>query len=573
MAYKVSYIYEIIDNYSGPLSRINDKTSAFKKIISDFNKGGGLKTYNRNLSKTATLYSQMNKPLTKFNQKMGQNTRSARGFNEQLTISRGNMKALRREAAAFKATMPRAPNIVRGGMGSMGMGGMGMGGFNMGAITAAIITAIGPVKAYQAGSSFEYKMVSAMAKIGDVTEAQKSALQVAAFTEAKRSKFTTSDVASAIDTMAMAGFNVKEIVDSLGGVLQLSQATETDIVTSTSIAAGALRAFGLEAKQMPLVADMFAKTAMSADTNVQQLGNAMKYVGPIAAKMGYDLETMLAVIATISNEQIKGEMAGTSTRAIMTRISADKNAGLALKAIGVNPREVTGEMKAFPALLKEISEGMKKVPRQNQEMFLTQIAGLEAISAFSIMLKEADQIARKELETRAALGTTQKIKTLKEDTVLGQQERLGSATNVLLTNLGLLGNSAFKTQEKLSALADWVGRQSEYFVVPEGAAEGTKSAAENALDKFIVGMNYMPANAVFSELSKLFSPVDSFNEDMSKLGQPLVDSSIWGIGNQQGPEASKVDVNVNVNAEGKATATVDSSGPSVGSLGVNMGGE
>ena len=510
----------------------------------------------------------MAKPLTKFNQKLGQNTRSARGFNEQLTISRGNMKALRREAAAFKATMPRAPNIVRGGMG--GLGGAGLGGLPISSIAAAVVAAVGPVKAYQAGSSFEYQMVSAMAKIGDVTKEQKTSLQMAAFTEAKRSKFTTTEVASAIDTMAMSGFKVSEIIDSLGGVLQLSQSTGTDVVTSTSIAAGALRAFGIEAKQMPVVADMFAKTAMSADTSVEQLGNAMKYVGPIAAKMGYDLETMLAVIATISDEQIKGEMAGTSTRAIVTRLSADKNAGLALEAIGVNPREVTGEMKDFPKLIKEINEGMKKVPRQHQEMFLTQIAGLEAISAFSIMLKEADKIARKELETRAALGTTKKIKELKEDTVLGQQERLGSATNVLLTNLGLLANAAFGTQEKLSALADFIGKQSEYFVVPEGAAEGTKSAAENMLDESLKGLNFMPGVSMGKELFKLFTPVESFNEDMDAQRQFIHDIANYRSGGST--ENSKIDVNVNVNSEGKAVATTESSGPLVGSLGVNMEG-
>jgi len=574
MGFKISYVYEIIDNYSAPLSTINDKTSTFKKLIADMNKSGGLKTYNRNLSRTAKLYDGMARPLTKLNQKIGQNTRSARGFNDQLTISRGNMKALKREAAAFKATMPRAPNIVpSGGGGGMAMGAMGAGLIGrLTPIAAAVGATMIPLKAYQAGSSFEYKMVSAMAKMGDVTKEQSAALKASAFMEAKKTKFTTGDVADAIDTMAKAGFKVNEIIDSLGGVLRLSQSTDTDIVTSSEIAASSLRAFGLQANQMALVADMFAQTASSANTDVSKLGYAMKYVGPIAAKMGYDLETMLGVIATISDEGVTGEMAGTSTRAIITRLSADKTAQAALSAIGVNPRDsLTGEMKDFPSLIGEINEGLKKVPRQNQEQFLTAIAGMEAISAFSIMLGNVDKMQKKTAENKAALGTTERIQKLKEDTVLGQQERLDSATNVLLTNMGLLGNSAFGVQEKLQNLADFIGRQSDYFMPKAGSPEGTKSPAEIKLNEGLKGLDMIPAISVGKELLKLLNPVDSFNEDMDNRNKEFQKLGLWRAGSDTAESKSKVDINVKVDSEGKATATVDSSGPSVGNLGVSMG--
>ena len=578
MGFNVSYKYQVIDNYTKPLKNINEQTEIFKRIINDLNKSGGLKALNRNLSKTADYADKADRPMRAINSRFRQAKVAAKEFNDQLSRSRSNLRAMNQSARALKLNMP-----TRLGAGRFGgvQGQQSGGGITSRLAPAALAVGVGMAasKISSAGADFEYTLASVSAKLGGLGDDEKRRLQAKAFQEASTSKFTTSQVASSMELMAMSGFKVEEIMGGLNGILGMSIATQTDVSEATSIAAGTLRAFGLQASEMNRVSDMFTKTSISANTNMVELGYAMKYIGPVAKSMGYEMETVLSSLAVLADENVRSETAGTSMRAILSRMSSNTQAQDMLKAIGVSVRDKdTGEMKSFPAIMKSISEGLAKIPTQYRDQAKVNIAGMEALSAFNILLGKTDKLVSKEDEIRSATGTTKKVREELENTTKGQRESMVSSFDVLITNMGLLGNQIFNVQGKFKAMASGLDRLNSFFIKGEGE---TKSKAQEATETALQGVGKIPAFYVIGKAMDYLAPEEKTPEKMKDV-KPLAKTPITSeldllkmqgsslIDLRSGAKNSALDVNINV--AGQAEVTTESAGDFIGNLGVSSVG-
>ena len=84
---------------------------------------------------------------------------------------------------------------------------------------------------------------------------------------------------------------------------------------------------------------MFAGTITSANTNVAELGEAMKFVGAIAASLGVSIEETAAAIGVLSDAGLKGTLAGTGLRRVL--IGLAKQTPQAEKALRVAGVEIT----------------------------------------------------------------------------------------------------------------------------------------------------------------------------------------------------------------------------------------
>nr|WP_261949002.1 phage tail tape measure protein [Paenibacillus melissococcoides] len=66
------------------------------------------------------------------------------------------------------------------------------------------------------------------------------------------------------------------------------------------------------------MADILTATFTGSNTDMNMLGDTMKYVAPIARASGRSLEEMASATAMLGNAGIQGSEAGTALRAIMT---------------------------------------------------------------------------------------------------------------------------------------------------------------------------------------------------------------------------------------------------------------
>lgn len=174
-------------------------------------------------------------------------------------------------------------------------------------------------------------------------------------------QFSATDAANAMTFLAMAGLTTEQAMAALPGTLELAAAGGLDMATAADLATNVLAGMRMEVGQLGRVNDVLAKGASSANTNVQELAEALKTAGPISAATNVSLEETVAVLGILANAGFKGEEAGTALRnAIARLVDPAPEAQKALVKLGITSRDVVdegGKIVNFTALLNKMRAG------------------------------------------------------------------------------------------------------------------------------------------------------------------------------------------------------------------------
>lgn len=237
------------------------------------------------------------------------------------------------------------------------------------------------------GNDFEAQMSRVQAISGATGEELKQlndlALQLGADTA-----FSASEAAEGMENLASAGFSVNEITQAMPGLLDLAASSGADLATSTEIAASAIRGFGLEASESGHVADVFAKAAADTNAQVEDMGEAMKYVAPVANAMGQSLEETAAAIGIMSDAGIKGGQAGTALRGALSRIaSPSKEAADMMDQLGLSFYDTEGNMLSLEGIVGELEQSLSGLTQEQQNNALITIFGQESLSGILALMQ------------------------------------------------------------------------------------------------------------------------------------------------------------------------------------------
>lgn len=319
----------------------------------------------------------------------------------------------------------------------------------------AVLGAFGKCVATAAG--FEDQM----AKVGAVSRASASELQeltARARELGASTQFTASQVGEAEQYLAMAGFSVRENIEALPGVLNLAAATATDLGRAADISSDIMSAFGIKAAQMGHVADVLTATCNSANTNMEMLGDTMKYVGPVARTAGLSLEETATMAGILANSGIKASQGGTVLRSMLNRLAAPTGeAAKTLQKLGVATQDASGNLKKPIAILKEMAAGMKGMGNAAQMAALKTVFGEEAMAGVSVLLQNANGDWNKLFDTLSNVdGVAEKTAKAMNDTLAGDMRGLGSAFESVQITIGnIFIPVARKGAQALTALLRW----------------------------------------------------------------------------------------------------------------------
>lgn len=169
------------------------------------------------------------------------------------------------------------------------------------------------------GNEFEAKMSKVQA-IAGATKEELEKLTDTAIELGSKTSFSSSQVAEGMENLASAGFDTNEIIKSMPGLLDLAASSGTELAAAAEITASAIRGFGLEANTSAHIADVFAEAAARTNAQTEDMGEAMKYVAPVAKTVGLSIEETAAAIGIMSDAGVKGSQAGTTLRGGLTRI-------------------------------------------------------------------------------------------------------------------------------------------------------------------------------------------------------------------------------------------------------------
>lgn len=174
------------------------------------------------------------------------------------------------DSSGIEAGLGKLKGVITKGAAALGVGKLAQEVVNVG-------------KSFEAGMSEVQAISGASGK--DLQALTNKAKEMGATT-----KFSATQSAEALKYMAMAGWKTNDMVDGLGGVMNLAAASGEDLGTVSDIVTDALTAFGLQAKDSGHFADVLAKASSNSNTNVSMMGETFKYVAPLAGSMKYSVE-------------------------------------------------------------------------------------------------------------------------------------------------------------------------------------------------------------------------------------------------------------------------------------------
>ena len=318
-----------------------------------------------------------------------------------------------------------ASNKLNGALLGAGAQMAAMGGIGFGIFDA--------VKGY---ADFEEEM-SAVKAISGATADEFQRLNEKAIQMGADTKFSALESAQAFKYMSMAGWKTEDMIGGIAGIMNLAAASGEDLAMTSDIVTDSLSAFGLQARDSAMFADVLAAAATNSNTNVAMMGQTFKYAAPVAGALGFSIQDTALAVGLMANQGIKASEAGTSLRSMMTRlVKPTKESGRAMDILGLSITDSNGKMKPFRDIIADIREGMKKLTPESKAAVAGMLAGQEAMSGLLALVNSSDGDFDKLAEAiDNSNGAAERMAKIRMDNLKGDLEQLSGDWDSFTTKL------------------------------------------------------------------------------------------------------------------------------------------
>lgn len=244
----------------------------------------------------------------------------------------------------------------------------------------------------------------------------------------RTTRFTASEAADAMGFLGMAGFSTEEILASMGDTLNLAAAANLDLASSADIVSNIMSGYGIETEDLTGAVDVLTKAFTSANTDLSQLGDGMKFVAPVASDLNLKFSETTAALGMLSDAGIQGGQAGTSLRRILLRLVKPTGAaGEILDRVGISAYDAEGNFKSLADILVQF----EKAGLSAAEM--TEIFGIQGISPMNALIERGSE----DLQEFTGLlddsvGTSTRIASIQMEGLNGSMLEMKSALEGLM---------------------------------------------------------------------------------------------------------------------------------------------
>lgn len=279
-------------------------------------------------------------------------------------------------------------------------------------------------EAVTGAADFEQQLATVQAVSGATVE-QMNRIKDASIELGKSTRYNATQAAEGFEILARAGLDTEASLKTIPSVLALAQGNSLELAEAAGFVTKAVQGMGLSFDDSARVADVMAKAAASANTDVQGLGAALSYAAPSAAALGVTIEETAAYIGKFADAGVDASRAGTAFNSILSQFSNDASS---FRTELANINITTDD---FNLAIKQLAEagpaGQKAI----------NALGMEAGPAFKALLSQGigslDELTEK---LNNASGTAQEQADLMNNTWQGALAGLDSAWSTLKDTLG-----------------------------------------------------------------------------------------------------------------------------------------
>lgn len=283
-------------------------------------------------------------------------------------------------------------------------------------------------QAIELGSNFS----SAMSKVkglSGATEEEFKQLSETAREMGASTIYSATDAADALGYMALAGWDAKQSMDAIPGVLSLAAASGMDLAQASDMVTDYLSAFGESADQAGRMADVLAYAQGNSNTSTEQLGDAFKNCAANANAFGLDIEQTTALLGKLSDQGLKGSLAGTALTATFRDITQKMEKGaITIGKTKISVQDANGNFRSMTDILTDVASATDGMGNAQKSAALMGTFTADSIKALNILLQSGSgNIKEFEDALRNCDGTAEEMADTMNDNLKGDIAELESA--------------------------------------------------------------------------------------------------------------------------------------------------
>ena len=255
--------------------------------------------------------------------------------------------------------------------------------------------------------------------------------------------------------------------------LNMALANRRTMEENAALLMGMKSAFQLSNDKVAHIGDVLSMTMNKTAADFDGMSDALTYAAPVAKNAGVSIEETAAMVGALHDAKITGSMAGTGSRAVLSRLQAPTGkAWDALKELGVKTSDSKGNTRPIFTILKEMQASFEKnrLGTAQQAEYMKTIFGEEASSAAAVLMTAAStgKLDKLTAAFKASDGKTAELVNIMQDNLGGDFKEFQSAYEAVGTDL-------FDQQE--GALRKLTQTATKYVLKLDGWIQKNKSLA------------------------------------------------------------------------------------------------
>lgn len=310
------------------------------------------------------------------------------------------------------------------------------------------------------GMNFDTAMSQVAATMGTTVDKIEN-VKAKAEEMGRTTKYTATEAAEGMNILAQAGLSADEQISGIGTVLNLASAGAMSLEESASYTAGAVKGFGDSMGNASYYADLMAKGATLANTDVRGLGEAFSGSAATAKNYGQAADGVTLSLLRLAEQNVTGSEASTAlNRAMADLYTPTDDASKALNQLGVSAYEANGEAKDFNNLVDELNGSLQGMTAEQKNNALATIFTTQGLQAFNKMTASSDATVQKfwkgiqDSSGSAAQQAATQLDNLKGDITLLSSATEGLELGFYNTFSGTIRGAIKDVTSEVSGLAE-----------------------------------------------------------------------------------------------------------------------
>ncbi|HGG8948508.1 TPA: phage tail tape measure protein [Enterobacter cloacae] len=297
------------------------------------------------------------------------------------------------------------------------------------------------VKLLMPGYSFAQKNSELQAVLGvEKQSPEMEALRKQARQLGDNTAASADDAASAQIIIAKSGGDAEAIQAATPVTLNMALSNQRSMEENAALLTGMKSAFQLSNDQIAHIGDVLSMTMNKTAADFDGLSDALTYAAPVAKNAGVSIEQTAAMVGALHDAKITGSMAGTGSRAILSRLQAPTGKAYeAIKELGVKTSDDKGNTRPIFSILKEMQRSFEKnnLGTSQRGEYMKTIFGEEASSAAAVLMTAAStgKLDKLTAAFKASDGKTEELVKIMQDNLGGDFKEFQSAYEAVGTDL------------------------------------------------------------------------------------------------------------------------------------------